>query len=412
MVKNYYLLPFRSKDYDNLDQQNISSTHNSSTIPSIYQNMSSQSDLRTAHAPLIRCDVPDVELIDEKNAQNGEPFDHGASEKQLFQVHSNLPYSLDDGCNMQEIFENYQRTVYSNVKNQENIARERLVQINQQMEDKLEELRDHYKQVCLNLESKKANIRLQEIKRDTMKDAVISLDQHFVRLPEPLNTGEKDAYVDYLILNLLHDLHDINNVAMGELLDDDVITTVMEACQEKHTEILFVNPCITQCIQFSQDTEIASFLEPIDAKKYDNIFFVINDTSNGSRGTHWSLLLLSKELDAFCHYDSLKGMNYKIALELSRKLSDYFEVWQIFDVDCEQQTNNTDCGIYVLDNMSRIILVSNHEFKVEDELITPLKISKLPPSFTKTRIYMMNTYINSILQKIKRSIRVENVVDE
>lgn len=408
MVKNSYLSPFRSRDNEKqLDNRNKTSANN---IPSIYQNnMPSQSDLRTVHAPLITCDVSEAELL-EKDAPNGEPFED--TQKQLFHVNADQAYSLDDGCNMQELFETYQRTVYPSVKNQEIMAKERLQHIDQQMEHKLEDMRDQYKHVCLEVESKKAAMRIQEVKRDTIKDQVISLDQQFIRLPEPLNRAEKEAYVDYVIINILHDLHDINNVAMGELLDDDVITTVMEACQEKHSDILFVNPCITQCIQFSQDNEIVSFLEPIEAKKYDNIFFVINDTSNGSRGTHWSLLLLSKEMEAFCHYDSLKGMNYKIALELSKKLSDYFEVWQIFDVDCEQQTNNTDCGIYVLDNMSRIILILKNEFKIEDEVITPLKISKLPPSFTKTRIYMMNTYINSILQKIKRTFRVENMADE
>ncbi|XP_065224917.1 uncharacterized protein LOC135848816 [Planococcus citri] len=409
MVKNYNLTPFRSRNYQkHLDHRNTTSAH---SIPSVYQtNMPSQSDLRTAHTSLIAaCDVSEAQLL-EKDAPNGEPFED--RQKQLFHLHPNQAYSLDEGCDMQELFETYQRNVYPSVKNQEILARERLQQIDQQMERKLEEMRDQYKQVCLEVEAKKAAMRIQEVKRDTIKDQVISLDQQFVRLPEPLNRAEKEAYVDYLIINILHDLHDINNVAMGELLDDDVITTVMEACQEKHPDILFVNPCITQCIQFSQDNEVVSFLEPIEAKKYDNIFFVINDTSNGSRGTHWSLLLLSKDMEAFCHYDSLKGMNYKIALELSKKLSEYFEVYQIFDVDCEQQTNNTDCGIYVLDNMSRIILILKNEFKIEDEIITPLKISKLPPSFTKTRIYMMNTYINSILQKIKRTFRVENMAEE
>lgn len=410
MVKNYYLTPFRSKIFQSLmTSGNISSTHNINN-PRVYDTMTSQSDLRTAPAPLIRCDVDvsKTEPIDEKDALNGEPYEN-EFEKQLYRANS---YSIDEGCNMQKLFENYQRNVLPGVKNQETLARDRLVQIDQQMELKLEELRDQYKQVCLEAESKKANMRLQEVKLDTMKDSIITLDQHFIRLPEPLNKPEKEAYVDYLIINILHDLQDINNVAMGELLDDDVITTVMEASQEKHPDILFVNPCITQCIQFSQDNEIASFLQPIEAKKYDNIFFVINDTSNGSRGTHWSLLLLSKEMEAFCHYDSLKGMNYKIALELSRKLSEYFDVWQIFDVDCEQQTNNTDCGIYVLDNMSRIILVLKNDLKVENEVITPLKISKLPPSFTKTRIYMMITYIDSILQKIKRNLRIENIAEE
>ncbi|XKL66869.1 hypothetical protein PGB90_010289 [Kerria lacca] len=324
-------------------------------------------------------------------------------------------YSTISECKMNnftnDVLEKYNRNMYSNcIKKQEIIAIERLAETDRELEIELNEMRTKYKQLCMKLEAKKATKRLEEVNRYMTKQPIIDLGQWIIHLPRPLNQSEKEKYVNYLLNSILHDLHDINNVVMGELLDDDVITTVMENCQEKHPSILFVNPCITQCIQFSKNEEVALFLDPLKAKLYDNIFFIINDTSNGGRGIHWSLLLLNKEVKAFCHYDSLKSMNYKIALELSKKLSSYFEIWQIIEVDCEQQTNNTDCGIYVLDNMLRIILVLKNDVNVDNESITFLKISKLPPSFTKTRIYMMNTYISSILQKVRRSLQLEPVI--
>lgn len=288
------------------------------------------------------------------------------------------------------------------------IAMQRLLETNQELETKLTEMSREYKHACLQVEEKKAELRLQQVRNDSVKEPVINLDRYVIRLPQPLNRSQKESYIDYLLANVLHDVYDIHNIAMGELLDDDVITTVMEASQEKYPDILFVNPCITQCIQFSQNEDIPSFLDPINAKNYDNIFFVINDTSGSSQGTHWSLLLLSREAKAFCHYDSLKGMNAVIAFDLSRKLSDYFKIWQILNVDCEQQMNNTDCGIFALDNMLRIILVLKNDLSIDGERITALKISKLPPSFTKTRIYMMNTYIGCVVQKVKRTLRIEN----
>lgn len=297
------------------------------------------------------------------------------------------------------------------VRDQEVLAVERLSHMNDQLALKLDEMRTTYKQLCLELEEKKAIMRLQEVQQDSIKDSTVNLNQYVIRLPEPMNRAQKEHYVHFLLTNVLHDLHNIHNVAMGEMLDDDVITTVMETCQAKNSDLLFVNPCITQCIQFSQDDDIASFLDPLNAKSYDNIFFVINDTSNGNQGTHWSLLLLSKQAKAFCHYDSLKGMNDMIALELSKKLSGYFDTWQFLDIECEQQTNNTDCGIYVLDNMLRVILVLKNNLNIEGERITSLKISNLPPSFTKTRIYMIITYINAVIQKAKRTLRLEERCD-
>lgn len=312
-------------------------------------------------------------------------------------------------CKMNAIFDTYLREqLGGGADDPQLLAVEQLLDADRQLEQRLLELRDKYKDACLELEAKKAVRRLRQVNRDLRKEPAVDLGDWLLHLPHPMDRLETRRYVDYLLETVLRDLHDINNVAMGELLDDDVITTVMEACQSKHADVLFVNPCITQCIQFSAVDEVRSFLDPLGAKRYANLFFVVNDTGNGSsRGTHWSLLLLNKPANAFCHYDSLKGMNDKVALELSKKLSDYFGTWQIVDVDCEQQTNNTDCGIYVLDNMLRIVLVLKNDVNVDDERITFTKIAKLPPSFTKTRIYMMNTYIGSILEKVKRTLRLQ-----
>lgn len=409
MVQHNYLKSFKSKSY----RQSVSkspSLPRATVIPSPKCSDMTTEDVERIYSAIIKSDAENKFDFQEceKLTERIQNDRHYPAKNDLFYLQPDSECVTINECKMNEIFDTYLHDHFPNgTKNQEIIAVEQLLDVDRKLEQELMEMREKYKEICLKLEAKKAMKRLQEVNRDMKKEPMINLGEWMVHLPHAMNRLEKEKYVNYLLQNVMRDLQDINNVAMGELLDDDVITTVMEACQNKHSDILFVNPCITQCIQFSTTDDICSFLDPIDAKKYDNLFFVINDTSNGSRGTHWSLLLLNKQTKTFCHYDSLKGMNDKIALELSKKLSNYFEIWQIIDIDCEQQTNNTDCGIYVLDNMLRIILVLKNDVNVDDERITVTKIAKLPPSFTKTRIYMMNTYISSILEKVKRTLRVD-----
>lgn len=412
MVQSNYLKSLKGK----IHKQSASKCFESPSFPRATLNVPSRcpdmatEDVERIYSAIIKSDTENTlnfEACDNVNELTQHDR-HYPTKNDSFYLQPNSECLTINECKMNEIFDTYLHDHFPHgIKNQEIIAVEQLLDVDRKLEQKLMEMREKYKEICLELETKKAIKRLREVNRDMKKEPIINLGEWVMHLPHAMNRLEKEKYVNYLLENVLRDLQDINNVAMGELLDDDVITTVMEACQNKHSDILFVNPCITQCIQFSTMDEICSFLDPIDAKRYENLFFVINDTSNGSRGTHWSLLLLNKQAKAFCHYDSLKGMNDKIALELSKKLSNYFETWQIIDIDCEQQTNNTDCGIYVLDNMLRIILVLKNDVNVDDERITFSKIAKLPPSFTKTRIYMMNTYISSILEKVKRTLRVD-----
>lgn len=412
MVQSNYLKSFKSKNCKRSASKCFESPSlpQSTVIPSPTCPDMATEDVERIYSAIIKSDAQNTFNFEERQNVNEQAHNdrHYPTKNDSFYLQPNSECLTINECKMNEIFDTYLHDHFPpGIKNQEIIAVEQLLDVDRKLEQKLKEMREKYKEICLELEAKKAMKRLREVNRDLKKDPIIDLGEWLVHLPHAMNRLEKEKYVNYLLENILRDLQDINNVAMGELLDDDVITTVMEACQNKHSDILFVNPCITQCIQFSTMDEICSFLDPIDAKRYENLFFVINDTSNASRGTHWSLLMLNKQAKAFCHYDSLKGMNDKIALELSKKLSNYFETWQIIDIDCEQQTNNTDCGIYVLDNMLRIVLVLKNDVNVDGERITFDKIAKLPPSFTKTRISMMNTYISSILEKVKRTLRVE-----
>lgn len=190
----------------------------------------------------------------------------------------------------------------------------------------------------------------------------------------------------------------------SRILDDDVITTVMNKLQASHPDMLFVNPCITQCVLFAKVKHVPLFLDPLAASRYANVFFVLNDghrsrttscgSSSGTRhhhhhtpSHHWSLLMYDKASRRLYHYDSMRNANYKVAYELSQKVCEYLNAWAVTDVRCEQQTNATDCGYFVIDNMLKLIFLLRNA-----KHTPPSQIARLPPLIAKTKNYVANLY--------------------
>lgn len=195
----------------------------------------------------------------------------------------------------------------------------------------------------------------------------------------------------------------------SRILDDDVITTVMNTLQASYPDMLFVNPCITQCVLFAKVKHVPLFLDPLAANKYANVFFVLNDgnrssaascgsggktgAGNGARhhhhtpSHHWSLLMYDKASRRLYHYDSMRNANYKVAYELSQKVCEYLNAWAVTDVRCEQQTNATDCGYFVIDNMLKLIYLLRNA-----KHTPPSQIARLPSFVAKTKTYVANLY--------------------
>ena len=92
------------------------------------------------------------------------------------------------------------------------------------------------------------------------------------------------------------------------------------------------------------------------------VLLAVNDstetgTDDTNDGTHWSLLVYSKQAREFFHLDSLSGRNSDHASLLSRRLHAYLtrETKQDFplrvnEVPVLQQGNGYDCGVHVLCN--------------------------------------------------------------
>lgn len=83
--------------------------------------------------------------------------------------------------------------------------------------------------------------------------------------------------------------------------------------------------------------------------------FAINnneDVDFASGGTHWSLLVYRRDYNCFEHYDSMDGMNLRIA----KKCVSIIKPFICSDVSSAkfeepwtpQQENGYDCGVYVM----------------------------------------------------------------
>ncbi len=240
---------------------------------------------------------------------------------------------------------------------------------------------------------------------DEFGNRTVAVFRHSVKLkfdrPEDENAektvlaGRPDETLNYHAVTHVPDLKNEVTLWQTKMLDDDVITTVMDSLQTLHSDFLFVNPCITQCILFAKANQVPLFLDPLVAKRYPNVFFVLNDNRRNSCSSHWSLLLYHRATKRFYHFDSMRNTNCRVAYELAQKLCEYLDGWKITDVRCEQQENSTDCGYYVIDYMLKLIYTQKSE-----RFLPPSQIMRLPSRINKTKNYVVNLYLKTKAVKV------------
>jgi hypothetical protein len=210
------------------------------------------------------------------------------------------------------------------------------------------------------------------------------------RSPLLCRPPDDDLICDYHWTCEAADLECAPSAFKSRLLDDEVITAVTEELQAKNPDCLFVNPCLTQCILFAKVKHVPLFLDPLRAKTYSSVFFVLNDSRQAAGTSHWSLLAYNRSAGRLFHFDSLHNANYKVAYELAQKLCEYLNVWALTDVYCEQQTNSVDCGYYVIDNVIKLLWMMKHVTH------TPLsQINRLPSMIEKTKNFVVNVFMRT-----------------
>merc|ERR1711913_160339 len=89
--------------------------------------------------------------------------------------------------------------------------------------------------------------------------------------------------------------------------------------------------------------------------EYDWVMYPVNnDAPEGNGGTHWSLLVYRKRDNKFLHFDPIRELNNKHAVELMLKIQDAEMIKsdgygpQFVEILCEKQKNGFDCGPFVM----------------------------------------------------------------
>lgn len=98
-----------------------------------------------------------------------------------------------------------------------------------------------------------------------------------------------------------------------------------------------------------------------DFSRTTHIFLPINDCRNVEQaegGSHWSLLLVSVVDGVSFHYDSLDPSNFNDAQMASYKMSQLLgKPLKFINLqDSPQQSNSSDCGVYVCVEMKHLLL--------------------------------------------------------
>lgn len=176
-------------------------------------------------------------------------------------------------------------------------------------------------------------------------------------------------------------------------LNDIVIGFYFEYLDQQYKkdnkkQLLFIDPGVTQLLKMQTPLQYNIFLDPIEATSYDFIFFPLNDCDgNEPGGSHWSLMIYSRKDEMCYHYDSSNSINRSIAEKFAKNVIKYFlnkQERRCIEMDCPQQNNGFDCGLFVLclaDLISRHILkglkISNCDYSAVTEMVSKKRMELL-----------------------------------
>ena len=163
-------------------------------------------------------------------------------------------------------------------------------------------------------------------------------------------------------------------------LNDQIISFYLEFLEkvrykDHSNQLLFVCPEVVQCVKMVSPSEIDLFLEPLNANQKSFIFFPLNDNDEDQAGgSHWSLLVFSRNEQTFFHFDSfVNSGNFRHCLSFARHIAAALKCPE-FDVqtsECVQQSNGYDCGVHVLCNIDCVaqqVIEVGHVELDDDEL--------------------------------------------
>lgn len=151
-------------------------------------------------------------------------------------------------------------------------------------------------------------------------------------------------------MNLLMEPNWINDKLIGFCFE------YYEREQFNHSadRIALISPSVAQLMRFASVEDLAVLLEPLHLPSKQYVFVPINNNPDPSKvgGSHWSLMVYVRSKQEFQHFDALKGSNLPVAKKFVDKLQPFVHAprgkLKFIEMDCPQQRNNFDCGMYVI----------------------------------------------------------------
>jgi len=147
-----------------------------------------------------------------------------------------------------------------------------------------------------------------------------------------------------------------NDENMHVLLDDEVINTYMDLITARSPEAVYTfNTFFFIALSTNGYDRVSGWTKKVDIFSKDQLFIPVHEKERN----HWCLISVNFKHKSIDYYDSLRRRNtngLNIILEYLKK--EYYikkkrhldtNVWRLTNnVNCPQQTNEWDCGVFVL----------------------------------------------------------------
>ena len=175
-----------------------------------------------------------------------------------------------------------------------------------------------------------------------MNKNVTNLSNIFTESSNPLNYH--DVQVTFDDFSLLYGPKWINDTLISfvfEYYRQDIYRKQAE-------QMCFIPPEIVQMIKLLPISEIKQELQSFNLDSKDLVFFPINDNDTGDQGggTHWSLLIFSKEKGekegVFTHLDSLQSSQISNNLNSAIKVANRLKQSNLLDIRTNRTKNNNN----------------------------------------------------------------------
>lgn len=158
-----------------------------------------------------------------------------------------------------------------------------------------------------------------------------------------------------------------NTDSWYKLPDEDLTLHLLKVQIPENTLVL--QPSISHLLKNSKITsEVNTLLSDLQVDTYDYILAPVNDNNDDSRegGTHWSLLMYTRQTDTYYHLDSLEPLNTTHARRLAARISGDPDV-DVVRLRCRRQEKSVECGAYVLHYIQLICYRIQNNLPIQDD---------------------------------------------